>query len=129
MILNRIDLGTQCTIRETGEKGIIKNGIIDDPKDCKITVVIPVAGMGHRMKSYGPKCLLPANKKETITIDKDEEPFKVKFDKIKSLPIWKKEIIIEKLDGGLTNHNFIVVDSSDKFVVRIGLNSSDSFAL
>ena len=42
------------------------------------------------------------------------------IDKIKSLPIWKKEIIIEKLDGGLTNHNFIVVDSSDKFVVRIG---------
>ena len=42
------------------------------------------------------------------------------IEKIKSLPIWKKKIIIKKLDGGLTNHNFIVIDSSDKFVVRIG---------
>lgn len=31
-----------------------------------LTVIIPVAGMGHRMKSYGPKCLLQANQKETI---------------------------------------------------------------
>tara|TARA_R110002110_G_scaffold37253_6_gene123265 strand:- start:4594 stop:5304 length:711 start_codon:yes stop_codon:yes gene_type:complete len=31
-----------------------------------LTVVIPAAGMGHRMKSYGPKCLLKANQKETI---------------------------------------------------------------
>ena len=29
-------------------------------------MIIPVAGMGHRMKSYGPKCLLQANQKETI---------------------------------------------------------------
>ena len=42
------------------------------------------------------------------------------IEKIKSLPIWKNKIIIKKLDGGLTNHNFIVIDSSDKFVVRIG---------
>jgi len=31
-----------------------------------LTVIIPAAGMGHRMKSYGPKCLLQANQKETI---------------------------------------------------------------
>jgi len=31
-----------------------------------LTVIIPVAGIGHRMKSYGPKCLLKANQKETI---------------------------------------------------------------
>jgi len=31
-----------------------------------LTVIIPAAGMGHRMKSYGPKCLLPANNEETI---------------------------------------------------------------
>ena len=39
-----------------------------DPEEenSEITVIIPVAGMGHRMKSYGPKCLLPANQKETI---------------------------------------------------------------
>ena len=34
--------------------------------DNPLTVVIPAAGMGHRMKSYGPKCLLQANQKETI---------------------------------------------------------------
>ena len=34
--------------------------------DNPLTVIIPVAGMGHRMKSYGPKCLLQANQKETI---------------------------------------------------------------
>tara|TARA_R100001244_G_scaffold54238_2_gene46928 strand:+ start:2713 stop:3420 length:708 start_codon:yes stop_codon:yes gene_type:complete len=34
--------------------------------DNPLTVIIPVAGIGHRMKSYGPKCLLKANQKETI---------------------------------------------------------------
>ncbi len=39
-----------------------------DPEEesSDVTVIIPVAGMGHRMKSYGPKCLLLANQKETI---------------------------------------------------------------
>ena len=32
----------------------------------KLTVIIPAAGMGHRMKSYGPKCLLPVNQQDTI---------------------------------------------------------------
>ena len=40
--------------KETGHK--------EDP----LTFIIPVAGMGHRMKSYGPKCLLSANSKESI---------------------------------------------------------------
>lgn len=31
-----------------------------------LTVIIPAAGMGHRMKSYGPKCLLRVNNEETI---------------------------------------------------------------
>ena len=44
----------------------IKNNGSNESKDHEITVVIPVAGMGHRMKSYGPKCLLQANQKETI---------------------------------------------------------------
>ena len=42
------------------------------------------------------------------------------IEKIKSLPIWNNEITIKSLDGGLTNHNFIVIDSSDKLVVRLG---------
>jgi len=32
----------------------------------KLSIVIPAAGMGHRMKSYGPKCLLAANSRDTI---------------------------------------------------------------
>jgi len=32
----------------------------------KLSVIIPVAGMGHRMKSYGPKCLFPTSKNRTI---------------------------------------------------------------
>ncbi|MAF25663.1 hypothetical protein CL634_08855 [bacterium] len=35
-------------------------------EDRPLTVIIPIAGIGHRMKSYGPKCLLPVNDKETI---------------------------------------------------------------
>tara|TARA_R100000808_G_scaffold5713_1_gene17229 strand:+ start:57649 stop:58386 length:738 start_codon:yes stop_codon:yes gene_type:complete len=35
-------------------------------KHDKLTVIIPVAGMGHRMKSYGPKCLFPTSKNRTI---------------------------------------------------------------
>ena len=31
-----------------------------------LSVIIPVAGMGHRMKSYGPKCLLHADANYTI---------------------------------------------------------------
>ena len=44
---------------------IKKKGAGSTAKD-PLTVIIPVAGMGHRMKSYGPKCLLKANQKETI---------------------------------------------------------------
>tara|TARA_R110000824_G_scaffold185898_2_gene366997 strand:- start:6972 stop:7709 length:738 start_codon:yes stop_codon:yes gene_type:complete len=32
----------------------------------KLSVIIPVAGMGHRMKSYGPKCLFPTSRNRTI---------------------------------------------------------------
>ena len=44
----------------------VKDDGSQEEKDLEITVIIPVAGMGHRMKSYGPKCLLQANQKETI---------------------------------------------------------------
>ena len=45
------------TTRETGA-GLTENN--------PLTVIIPVAGMGYRMKSYGPKCLLKANQQQTI---------------------------------------------------------------
>lgn len=40
--------------------------------------------------------------------------------KIKSLPIWKNLENIEPLEGGITNLNFLVSDSSSKSVVRLG---------
>lgn len=39
---------------------------------------------------------------------------------LESLPIWKGSIESEKLDGGITNNNFIVNDQGKKYVVRIG---------
>ena len=50
----------------------VKNDGSKEKKDLDITVIIPVAGMGHRMKSYGPKCLLQANQKETIFVEGGE---------------------------------------------------------
>ena len=34
--------------------------------ESPLSVIIPVAGMAHRMKSYGPKCLLPINRRYSI---------------------------------------------------------------
>ena len=91
-----------------------------------LTVIIPVAGMGHRMKSYGPKCLLKANQKETIlekTVSniKREYPYSdiivvVGFESekvIRSLPSFVR--IVENPNYEKTN----IVES-----LRIGINAS-----
>ena len=39
---------------------------------------------------------------------------------IKSLKIWKNDILIEPVDGGLTNQNFLVRDGEKKYFARIG---------
>jgi len=39
---------------------------------------------------------------------------------IKSLKIWKNDILIEPVDGGLTNQNFLVRDGERKYFARIG---------
>ena len=39
---------------------------------------------------------------------------------IQSIPIWKNNIEIKTIDGGLTNQNFLVQENSNKFVVRLG---------
>tara|TARA_Y100001970_G_scaffold279342_1_gene386503 strand:+ start:1142 stop:2005 length:864 start_codon:yes stop_codon:yes gene_type:complete len=41
-------------------------------------------------------------------------------DKILSLPIWSDQINITKIDGGITNENFLVTDSKKKYFVRVG---------
>ena len=39
---------------------------------------------------------------------------------IQSIPIWKGSIEIKTIDGGLTNKNYLIQESSKKFVVRLG---------
>ena len=46
---------------------MVKRSTVHQQKDFSdLSVIIPAAGMGHRMKSYGPKALISANKTETI---------------------------------------------------------------
>ena len=39
---------------------------------------------------------------------------------ISSIPIWQNKIIISKIDGGITNQNFLVTDNNKKYFVRVG---------
>ena len=39
---------------------------------------------------------------------------------IRSIPIWKNEISIKTIDGGITNLNFLIEEGTNKYVVRIG---------
>ena len=39
---------------------------------------------------------------------------------IQSIPIWKNNIEIKTIDGGLTNQNFLIQENLNKFVVRLG---------
>ena len=39
---------------------------------------------------------------------------------IYSLPIWKDDIDITTIEGGITNQNFLVQEKSKKFFVRLG---------
>ena len=41
-------------------------------------------------------------------------------DKIKALPIWKGNISLNPLEGGITNHNYLIKDGTSKYVVRMG---------
>ena len=104
----------------------VKDGGSQEKKDLEITVVIPVAGMGHRMKSYGPKCLLQANQKETIlekTISNIKREYPLSdiivvagFESnkvINSLPHYVR--IVENLNFEETN----IVES-----IRLGINAS-----
>ena len=39
---------------------------------------------------------------------------------IKTIPVWKENIKIEIIDGGITNQNFLVEENNKKYVVRLG---------
>lgn len=40
--------------------------------------------------------------------------------RIRALPLWSGEIVVEPLHGGLSNENFLVVDDAGRHVVRFG---------
>lgn len=42
------------------------------------------------------------------------------FNKINNIPIWKGDIEITNLEGGITNRNYLVKDDIKKYVVRLG---------
>ena len=44
---------------------------------------------------------------------------------IKNLKIWKHQISLEIIKGGMTNQNFIVTDGSKEYFVRIGKNIAE----
>ena len=43
------------------------------------------------------------------------------LNKIKALPIWKGNISLNPLEGGITNYNYLVKDGSSEYVVRLSL--------
>ena len=106
---------------------IIKEGAATTPSD-PLTVIIPVAGMGHRMKSYGPKCLLPANTKETIldkTIANVEREYP--YSDIIVVVGFESEKVIKSLP-----HNIRIVENKQfeetniAESIRIGINASST---
>ena len=44
------------------------------------------------------------------------------LERIKALDIWKSEVDIEPVKGGITNQNYIVADRGKKYFVRIGVD-------
>ena len=50
------------------------------------------------------------------------------IEKIKSLSIWKSDIDIKPLEGGITNLNFLVNHGSEKLVVRLGSDIPEHFS-
>jgi choline kinase len=91
-----------------------------------LTVIIPVAGMGHRMKSYGPKCLLPANKKETIlekTISNIEREYP--YCDIIVVAGFESEKVIKILPSKVRvveNHQYESTNIAES--IRIGINAA-----
>ena len=106
----------------TSIKGEGSGKAIDSP----LSVIIPVAGMGHRMKSYGPKCLLPVNQSQTIleriiTSAQGAYPFSeiivvVGFESDRVIETLNRKIrIVENQNYKSTN----IVES-----IRLGINNS-----
>ena len=105
----------------------IKKGAGTSSQD-PLTVIIPVAGMGHRMKSYGPKCLLPANTKETI-LEKAISSIQREYPYSDIIVVvgFESEKVIKSL-----SHNIRIVENKqfeEKNItesIRLGINASSN---
>ena len=94
--------------------------------DKQLTVIIPAAGMGHRMKSYGPKCLLPVNQTNTI-IDKIISNVRKSYEFCDIIVVvgFESERIIKTLDRRVRiveNHSYEETNIVES--IRLGINNS-----
>ncbi len=101
------------------------NGVGKDA-DKQLTVIIPAAGMGHRMKSYGPKCLLPVNQTSTI-IDKIISNVRKSYEFCDIIVVvgFESERIIKTLDRRVRiveNHSYEETNIVES--IRLGINNS-----
>ena len=95
-------------------------------RDKELTVIIPAAGMGHRMKSYGPKCLLHLDHQDMIITKiindtKSLFPFSeiiaiVGFEADKIIKVLPKETRV--IENQLYEHTNIVES------IRLAINNS-----
>ena len=104
----------------------VKNNGSSKEEDPNITVIVPVAGMGHRMKAYGPKCLLQANQKETIL---EKTISNIKREHPKSDIIVVAGFESNKVINSLPHYVRIVENSSFEETnivesIRLGINAS-----
>jgi len=94
-------------------------------KNKPLSVIIPAAGMGHRMKSYGPKCLLPANNKDTILqkIVKNIQR-EYPYSDIVVVTGFESEKVIRSLPHNIRiveNHDYETTNTVES--IRIGINA------
>lgn len=91
-----------------------------------LTVIIPAAGMGNRMKSYGPKCLLQANSKETI-LEKSISNIKKEYPYSDIIVVagFESEKIIKSLPQSIRIvENKRYMDTNIGESIRLGINAS-----
>ena len=94
--------------------------------DNPLTVVIPAAGTGYRMKSYGPTCLLNANKKQTL-IEKSIDNIQKVFSNVDIIVIlgFESEKVIKNLPRNIRIvENFSYDETNMVESLRLGINNS-----
>ncbi len=100
---------------------------IKDTKDDNITFIILSAGVGNRMRSYGPKCLFKTSD-ETI-LDKQLSTIKLNFSNNEVILVvgFEANKVIKKLSGDIRiveNQLYQATNSSES--LRLAINNSVS---